>query len=147
MMLHLTGSAIRISILPALFAPLVAGVGADESAALAFLSIVVIAVAIAAGGTIVALRRRRAKQAARLAGEIADALLRDGRFGNLLASSVQLPFWRRSPVTVTFTGPALDPGLRQLARRIAAQEAYRVSPCVRFIHREAEVPPRGKWAA
>ena len=73
------------------------------------------------------LRRRREEEQMDLEARIGSALLEHAAFvHSSVGSTVRIPFWRGSPVTVKMVGKVPSAQLEQSALRIAAQAASRV---------------------
>jgi hypothetical protein len=95
----------------------------------AIIVLVVAGVALIAGiAKAVDLRRKREEQTLELQSQIAEALLREPGIGVAVTPTVHIPSWKGSPARITLSGHVPGARVRQVAMRIAAQEASRVRP-------------------
>ncbi len=122
-------------------APSTTGSGAAGNGVAVIILVAAIVIVLVAIAKFIDLRRKRTAEAVALEAQVSDALLRDRNFvGRSVTPTVHLPFWRRSPATLKLTGQVPDRQLRQLAVRIAEQEASRVRSDVRIDDQIGETP-------
>ena len=126
----------------------VPGAGASDGAAASGASsttvaILVLVVAVIAVIVVIAkmndLRKKREDQAVQLQSQISDALLRDRSVGVSVTPTVQIPFWKGSPAHIALAGEVPSALARQVAVRIAIQEASRVRQDFEITDQIAEV--------
>lgn len=88
------------------------------------------------------LKRKREDEAIQLQAQISDALMRDPRLGSLpIMATARVPSFSRGPAVVQLSGqvPTAEP--REIALRIAQQEAARIRPDVEIESRIGVVDP------
>jgi hypothetical protein len=113
---------------------------------LAGLLVFVMAIVIVA--RLLDLRKRRQAQAVALQSRISDALMREGRLGDVVVTpTVRVPFWSGRPATIELTGRVPTPDIHEAVLSIVRSEASRVRPDVVIEDRIAVVAMQHVWAA
>ncbi len=114
----------------------------------AVILVVGLAVIIGAAAKVVDLSSKRESEALELQAQVGDAFLRDGALSRLpVVPTAHVPILKGSPATVEISGQVPNAELRQVAVRIAEQEASRVRPDVHIEDRLGVVPAAANRAA
>jgi len=118
-------------------APPVAGTATSGgSAAVGFLVILGLLVLVGIAVKVYDRKRKRDAQAVHLQAQVSDALMRDARLtGLVLTPTAHVPAWGSGPATIEITGEVPDPTVRDVALRVARDEAARLRPDVQIVDR------------
>jgi hypothetical protein len=120
----------------------IAGVVASLAVLVAF----VVAIVIVA--KLLDLKKRRESQAVMLQSRVADALMREGRLGDVVVTpTVRVPFWSGRPATIELTGRVPTQDIHEAVLYIARSEARRLRSDVVIDDRITVVAMQHVWAA
>src|SRR5215510_12699254 len=114
--------------------------------ALVVLAVFVAAIVIVA--KLMDLKKRRESQAVLLQSRVADALMREGRLGDVVVTpTVRVPFWSGRPATIELTGRVPTQDIHEAVLSIVRSEAGRLRPDVVIEDRISLVAMEHVWAA
>src|SRR5881628_2696229 len=117
-------------------APAAGATSSGGSAALGFLVILGLLVIVGIAVKLYDRKRKRDAQAVHLQAQVSDALMRDARLtGLVLTPTAHVPAWGSGPATIEITGEVPDPTVRDVALRVARDEAARLRPDVQIVDR------------